>query len=268
MLGIPEAPTAHFPESARAVILTTQALGDTELVPKLVRLLGAGATAFISQPLAHRLNGDPRLPTPGAARPGERSIPENDGGGGGSWWCSRTPAALDAGGCAGSHRATHARTPRRHWKSCGADVSDFTVTSLDAPPRVAVYPLGGRVAVVNYTELPVACHLTGLAGMAHRLTQIYALDGAALAPTAPPCACRPTRRWLWSDRAIVASISDRRRRSETGLVQLTPPWDWPLAATPLASRAGFACPSRLPKRNLICAAEGYAFAATPQDKKL
>ena len=61
-------------------------------------------------------------------------------------------------------------------------VSDFTVTSLDAPPRVAVYPLGGRVAVVNYTELPVACHLTGLAGMAHRLTQLYALDGAALAP--------------------------------------------------------------------------------------
>ena len=63
-LGIPEAPTAHFPEGARAVILTTQALGDAELVPKLVRLLAAGGTAFISQPLAHRLNGDPRLPTP------------------------------------------------------------------------------------------------------------------------------------------------------------------------------------------------------------
>ena len=60
-------------------------------------------------------------------------------------------------------------------------VADFTVTSLDAPPRVAVYPLGGRVAVVNYTELPVACHLTGLAGMAHKLTQLYALDGAKLA---------------------------------------------------------------------------------------
>ena len=55
------------------------------------------------------------------------------------------------------------------------------MTSLDAPPRVAVYPLGGRVAVVNYTELPVACRLTGLAGMAHRLTQLYALEGARLA---------------------------------------------------------------------------------------
>jgi hypothetical protein len=47
---------------------------------------------------------------------------------------------------------------------------------------VAVYPLGGRVAVVNCTELPVACRLTGLAGMAHKLTQLFALDGAKLAP--------------------------------------------------------------------------------------
>ena len=60
-------------------------------------------------------------------------------------------------------------------------VADFTATSMDAPPRVAVFPMGGRVAVVNYTELPVDCHLTGLAGMAHRLTQLYALDGARLA---------------------------------------------------------------------------------------
>jgi hypothetical protein len=59
--------------------------------------------------------------------------------------------------------------------------SDFTVTTLDAPPRVAIYALGGRTAVVNYTELPVACHLTGLAGMAHKLNQVYALDGAKLA---------------------------------------------------------------------------------------
>ena len=62
--------------------------------------------------------------------------------------------------------------------------ADFTVTSLDAPPRVAVFPLGGRVAVVNYTELPVDCHLTGLAGMAHKLNQLYALDGASSGPTA------------------------------------------------------------------------------------
>jgi ubiquinone biosynthesis protein UbiJ len=59
-------------------------------------------------------------------------------------------------------------------------VSEFTATSPDAPPRVAVYPLGGRVAVVNYTELPAACGLTGMAGMAHRLTKVYGLDGATL----------------------------------------------------------------------------------------
>ena len=32
MLAIPEAPTAHFPEGARAAILTTQALGDAAVV--------------------------------------------------------------------------------------------------------------------------------------------------------------------------------------------------------------------------------------------
>jgi hypothetical protein len=36
--------------------------------------------------------------------------------------------------------------------------------------------------VVNYTELPVACRLTGLAGMAHKLLQLYAMDGARLLP--------------------------------------------------------------------------------------
>jgi hypothetical protein len=60
-------------------------------------------------------------------------------------------------------------------------VSEFTATSPDAPPRVAVYPLGGRVAVVNYTELPVACGITGIAGMAHRYAKVYGLEGATLA---------------------------------------------------------------------------------------
>jgi hypothetical protein len=34
---------------------------------------------------------------------------------------------------------------------------------------------------VNYTELPVACGLTGLAGMARRYMKVYGLDGATLA---------------------------------------------------------------------------------------
>jgi hypothetical protein len=40
---------------------------------------------------------------------------------------------------------------------------------------------GGRVAVVNYTELPVACGITTIAGMAHRYVRVYGLDGATLA---------------------------------------------------------------------------------------
>jgi hypothetical protein len=61
------------------------------------------------------------------------------------------------------------------------EVSQFTVTSLDAPPRVAVFPLGGRVAVVNFTELPVNCRLAGLGGMVSRQRKVFATSGAMLA---------------------------------------------------------------------------------------
>jgi len=181
MLGIPEAPTAHFPEGARAAILTTQALGDTELVPKLVRLLAAGGTAFISQPLAHRLNGDPQLATPAPLdiEKGQYLKTLEVGGGKMVVFSDALPHLTYVD----TQNRVELPTPelRSALEELRRKVSDFTVTSLDAPPRVAVYPLGGRVAVVNYTELPVACRLTGLAGMAHRLTQLYALDGAKLA---------------------------------------------------------------------------------------
>jgi hypothetical protein len=182
MLGIPEAPTAHFPEGARAAILTTQALGDAELVPKLLRLLAAGSTAFISQPLAHRLNGDPRLPTPSPLDLEKNQYVKTLEVGGGKLvvFSDALPhlTHVDA------ENRVEQLTPelRDAIIELRRKAADFTVTSLDAPPRVAVYPLGGRVAVVNYTELPVACGLTGLAGMAHKLTQLYALDGAKLAP--------------------------------------------------------------------------------------
>jgi hypothetical protein len=181
MLGIPEGPTAHFPEGARAVILTTQALGDTELVPKLSRLLAQGATAFISQPLAHRLNGDPRLPTQAPLDlDKDQYVKTLDAGGGKLVVFSNALPHLTH--VDGQDRVAQL-TPelRAALDDLRRKVSDFTVTSLDAPPRVAIFPLGGRVAVVNYTELPVTCKLIGLAGMAHRLTQLYALDGAALA---------------------------------------------------------------------------------------
>jgi len=182
MLGIPEAPAAHFPDGARAAILTTQALGDADLVPKLVRLLAAGGTAFISQPLAHRLNGDPRLPTPAPLDLEKDQYLKTMEVGGGKLvvFSDALPHLTHVDG----QNRVEQLTPelRDALEELRRKVSDFTVTSLDAPPRVAVYPLSGRVAVVNYTELPVDCRLAGLAGMAHRLTQLYALDGATLAP--------------------------------------------------------------------------------------
>jgi len=181
MLGIPEAPAAHFPEGARAAILTTQALGDAELVPKLLRLLAAGGTAFISQPLAHRLNGDPRLPTPAPLDLEKNQYLKTIEVGGGKLvvFSDVLPHLTHVDG----QNRVEQLTPelRDALEELRRKVSDFTVTSLDAPPRVAIYPLGGHVAVVNYTELPVACRLTGLAGMAHKLTQLFALDGAKLA---------------------------------------------------------------------------------------
>jgi hypothetical protein len=181
MLGIPEAPTAHFPEGASAVILTTQALGDAELAPELARLLAAGGTAFISQPLAHRLNGDPRLPTPAALDlEKDQYLKTLQVGGGKVVVFSDALPRLTR---VDTQNRIEQLTPelRDALENLRRQVADFTVTSPDAPPRVAVYPLGGRVAVANYTELPVACRLTGLAGMAHKLIQLYAMDGAKLA---------------------------------------------------------------------------------------
>jgi hypothetical protein len=181
MLGIPEAPTANFPDNARALILTTQALGDAGLVPKLVRLLSAGGTAFLSEPAGHLLNGDPRLPTPSPLNLDKNQYLKTMDAGGGKLVVF-SDALPNLTYVDGKNRIEQP-TPelREALKELRQRVSDFTVTSLDAPPRVAVYPLGGRVAVVNYTEVPVACRLTGLAGMAHKLTQLYALDGAKLA---------------------------------------------------------------------------------------
>ena len=181
MLGIPELPTARFPEGARAGIFTTQALGDVELVPELVRLLAGGGTAFLSEPLAHRLSGDARLALPGPLdlEKGQYLKTADVGSGKLVVFSDALPRLAQVD----SQNRIEQLTPelREALEDLRRRVSDFTVTSIDAPPRVAVYPLGGRVAVVNYTELPVACHLTGIAGMAHKLASLYALDGASLA---------------------------------------------------------------------------------------
>jgi hypothetical protein len=59
-------------------------------------------------------------------------------------------------------------------------VANFDVTSFDAPPRVAIFPMGGRAAVANFTELPITCRLTGLGGMSSRYQKVFATAGAFL----------------------------------------------------------------------------------------
>ena len=181
MLGIPLAPTAHFPEAARAALFTVHALEDAQFVPKLTRWLAAGGTAFMSQGLALRLNADPRLRTQASLDLEKGHYLKTVEAGGG-----KLVVFSDA-----LPRLTHVDaqdrveqlTPelRNALEDLRNKVSEFTVTSPDAPPRVAIFPLGGRVAVVNYTELPVACRLTGLAGMARKYTKAFATDGATLA---------------------------------------------------------------------------------------
>ncbi len=179
MLGIPEAPTSHFPDGAHAAIFTTQALGDTEFVPKLVHMLQAGGTAFISQPLAHRLNGDPRLPADVSLNLDKDQLVKTVEMGGGKLviFSDALPHLTHVDG----QNRVEQLTPelRDALQELRAEVADFTVTLMNAPPRVAVFPLGKQVAVVNYTELPVTCRLSGVV-RAQQLTQLDALDGAEL----------------------------------------------------------------------------------------
>jgi hypothetical protein len=181
MLGIPLAPTARFPEGARAALFAVHALEDAEFLPKLARFLAAGGTAFVSQGLAHRLNADPRLPTQASLDLEKDHYLKTLEAGSGKLVVFS--AALPRLTYVDAQNRVVQLTPelRRALADLRNQVAEFTVTSPDAPPRVAVYPLGGRVAVVNYTELPVACGLAGLAGMARKYMKVYGLDGATLA---------------------------------------------------------------------------------------
>jgi hypothetical protein len=181
MLGIPLAPTAHFPEGARAALFTVHALEDVQFVPKLTQLLAAGGTAFVSQGLAHRLNADPRLPSQASLDLEKGHHLKVVEAGGGKLVVFST--ALPRLAYVDSHNRLEQLTPelRSALDDLRKRVSEFTVTSPDAPPRVAIFPLGGRVAVVNYTELPVACRLAGLAGMARKYTKVFSTDSATLA---------------------------------------------------------------------------------------
>jgi hypothetical protein len=181
MLAIPLAPTSHFPDGIRGALFTVHALEDVEFVPKLAHFLAAGGTAFVSQGLAHRLNADPRLPTQASLELQKDTYLKTLNVGDGKLVVFS--AALPRLTYVDSQDRVEQLTPalRSALVALRDKVSEFTPTSPDAPPRVAVYPLGGRVAVVNYTELPVACGITGIAGMAHRYAKVYGLEGATLA---------------------------------------------------------------------------------------
>ncbi len=181
MLAIPLLPTARFPEGARAALFTVHALDDAEFVPRLVTFLKAGGTAFISEGLALRLDQDPRLPTAEPLKLAKGKCLQTVQHGDGRLMVFSD--ALPGLTYVDSERRVASPTPelREALEALRKAVSDFTVTSLDAPPRVAVFPLGGKVAVMNFTELPVSCRLAGLGGMVSRQKKVFATGGASLA---------------------------------------------------------------------------------------
>jgi hypothetical protein len=181
MLGIPLLPTAEFPEKSRVALFTTHVLKDTQFVPKLLAFLKASGTAFLSEGLAHELTADPRLPSTTSLNLAKgqflRTVPEGEGK------LIIFSDALPKLAYVDSQNRV-AQPTAAEWDALHAlrkEVEQFTPTSIDAPPRVAVFPLGGKVAVANFTELPVACHLTGLGGMVSRFNQVYEFGGASLA---------------------------------------------------------------------------------------
>ncbi|HEV2499587.1 MAG TPA: hypothetical protein VGY31_08425, partial [Terriglobia bacterium] len=147
---------------------------------ELIRFLERGGTALVTEDLAHRLNQDPRLPGSAAMELGSgeyfKTTDESRG---------RIVIISDA-----LPKLTYVDSEDRIEQpdpalrsallSLRHTVENFVPTSLDAPPRVAVFPMGGRVAVMNFTELPVDCHLTRRGAPATGLNQIFSSPGAAL----------------------------------------------------------------------------------------
>jgi len=182
MLGIPLLPVARFPKGAKMALFTDHALTDAQLVPKLVQFFDQGSTAFVSEDLAHRLSGDPRLPMADgiSLKEGEylKTVKEKEGEM--VVFSDALPrlAFVDSGDRI--EQLTPAlRLALREWRE---KVMTYVPISLDAPPRVAVFPMGGgHVGVMNFTELPVACHLTKQGGTAGGLRLLFASPGASLA---------------------------------------------------------------------------------------
>ncbi len=179
MLGIPLLPTAKFPTGAPSAMFAEYALHDTNFVPELVQFLKAGKTAFLTAGLAHRLNLDPRLAAYSPLELPKGKLIEKIAAGPGKLVIFSD--ALPKLAFVDSDNRVEQMTPelRAALVELRREAGNFTAVSLDAPPRVAIYPMKGRAAVMNYTELPVACHIE-LGGMAGGRTQIFAEGGAHL----------------------------------------------------------------------------------------
>lgn len=178
MLGIPLLPTARFPAKAQAALFTAHALHDTDFVAELDKFLQGGGTAFVSESLAQALNADPRL------APGNSIALEKDqilkwvseGSGRIIVFSDQLPQLAYV--TAENQTTQVGPDIRAALRKLRAAVAEFVPTSLDAPPRVAVFPMHGRVAVANFTELPVTCHLTGLGGMGSKYKELFGTSAA------------------------------------------------------------------------------------------
>jgi len=180
MLAVPLLPTARFPEGARAAFFTVHALEDADFVPKLARFLEARGTALVSESLAHRLHADPRLPAASSfALPKGKHLQTVQAGNGRLVVFSSVLPGLTYVD-AQNKIAQPAPALREALDGLRKVVAEFTVTSLDAPPRVAIFPMGARVAVANFTELPVTCRLAGFEGKARRYQKAFSTAGTSL----------------------------------------------------------------------------------------
>ena len=179
MLGIPFLPTPAFPWGARAAIFTEDALGNFNSVPELDEFLQAGGTALISAGLAHRLSEDPRLPSSIAWHLDAGTLVQSASVGPGRIVIfSDTLPQLAFVDKQDRIEQVDPQT-RRALEEFRRVVSQFTVTFLDAPPRVAVFPMGNRTAVYNFTELPVTCRPSGTKVSTH-IRQEISSGGALL----------------------------------------------------------------------------------------
>ncbi|TAM79139.1 MAG: hypothetical protein EPN47_19210 [Acidobacteria bacterium] len=178
MLGIPLLPTAHFPAKARAALFTAHVLENANFVPELDNFLESGGTAFVSESLALRLNADPRLAPDNhivlAKDELLKQVPE--GSGKIIVFSDQLPRLAYV--TAGDQVKQLDPKSRDALKTLRAAVGEFVPTSLDAPPRVAIFPMHSHVAIANFTELPVACHLTGMGGKATKFVKLFGTSEA------------------------------------------------------------------------------------------